>query len=549
MVIRRREFSMGLAGLAMVRWAGSQTNQMRLPKCLSSDPKAEIDIDAHCHVFNGSDLQVERFLTLVASSAFSGLLKKVVQLLAKPLQRSVWAHAPKAGQEIERLKKFPSGPQLKKDAAELLTPVYDELVRETNANYSESFAQELATPEGRDFLEAYRRYLDSMSAQSPGAAQATLPLRTTEFERLRQPQGLIKQLEREKSLSDYSIASVFTFIRDFYAYRFEHCYYLLRNYGCEHGGVQLIAPALVDYDYPLGAGQSPPPSSLTGQFMVMERISEVFQGRVLPYLAFDPWRIAEGHDLEPFKAGQDYVNRGAAIGFKIYPPMGFAPFANTEVKPPPGSWPKTAHFAKALDDALGQLWEFAIGADAPVLAHSGMSNAPYPDRVSLGAPNNWLRLFQDRRFASARVCFGHFGGEGLLTEADHWPAQFLDLVSRYPNAYGDIAYFEDVLTSSNEIKLRDRLSHFVKQQDAMDKILYGSDWVMLAIEAHAELYFEKMREVLSDGQYFAKDITAKVFSLNAQQFLGLHRGQKTRERLESFYAAHNVDAAWPKQIA
>jgi hypothetical protein len=549
MSIRRREFTMAFAGLAMIRAAASQSNPMRLPKCLSADPKAEIDIDAHCHVFNGSDLQVERFLTLVASSGFSGLLKKVVELLAKPLQRSVWAHAPKAGKEIERLKKFPNGPQLKKDAAELLTPVYDDLARETTANYSESFAQELATPEGRDFLEAYRRYLDSMSARNPGAAQATLLLRTTEFERLRQPEGLIQQLEREKSLSDYSIASVFTFIRDFYAYRFEHCYYLLRNYGCEHGGVQLITPALVDYDYPLGAGQSPPPSLLAEQFMVMERISEVFQGRVLPYLAFDPWRIAEGHDPAPFKAAQDYVNRGAAVGFKIYPPMGFAPFANVDVKPAPGSWPNSVHFAEALDDALGQLWDFTTAADAPVLAHSGMSNAPYPDRVGLGAPNNWQKLFRDRRYSSARVCFGHFGGEGLLTEPDHWPAQFLDLVSKYQNAYGDIAYFEDVLSSSTETKLRGRLAQFVKQQDAVAKMVYGSDWVMLAIEAHAELYLEKMREVLSNEQYFAKDVPAKVFSLNAQQFLGLHRGQKTRMRVESFYAAHNVDAAWLKQIA
>ena len=548
MNIRRRDLVVGLTAYAIARWAGAQPNQIRLPTCLNSDAGARVDIDAHCHVFNGSDLQVERFLALVASSQFSGLLRRLVQLLAPPLQRSVWAFAPKAADEVDRLKKFSSAPQLGSAAGESLAPFYLNLVQETDRTYSNAFSEEIKTPDGERFIRGYKRYLDSVSAKNPEAAKATLHLRTSEFDQLRQPEGLIQQLEREKSLSNYSIASVFTFIRDFYAYRFEHCYYLLHNYGCDHGGIRLIAPALVDYDFPLGVGASPPPSALVEQFKVMERISEVFQGRVLPYLPFDPWRIAQGHDDAPFKAAQDQITRGAAIGFKLYPPMGFAPFANAEVKPAPSTWPKLPHFAQDLDGAMGQFWDFATARDAPVLAHSGMSNAPFADRVKLGRPENWKKLLEDRRYSSARICFGHFGGEDLLQETNQWPAGFLGLVSKYPNCYGDIAYFEEVLSRSQEGELRDRLSAFMKQQDAENKIIYGSDWVMLAIEPHAELYFERMRDVLSNGQYFNQLVAAKVFSLNAQQFLGLHRNQKTRARLEAFYGAHNVDALWLKQI-
>jgi predicted TIM-barrel fold metal-dependent hydrolase len=545
MNFRRRDFAIGLAALGLTRWAGAQPNLGSLPKCLGIGSNDRIDIDAHCHAFNGSDLQVEKFLRLVAAPTFSGPLRKLVEFLAFPLQRSVWKHAPHADKEVERLGKFSTGPALAKDSIELLAPVYGDLVQETNKNYSEEFSQELKTPEGQKFLGAYKEYLDSVTVQNPGAAQATQALRS-EFDSLREPHGLIQQLEREKTFSDYSIASIFTFIRWFYAYRFEHCYYLLRNYGCDHGSIRLIAPALVDYDYPLGAGKSPAPSPLIDQFKVMARIAEIFQGRVFPYLPFDPWRMAAGDDTV-FKAARDYVANGAAIGFKIYPPMGFAPLGNTKVSVP-ASWPTTPHFAEDLDKAMRQFWEVAAGLDAPVLAHSGMSNGPESDRIGLGSPDNWKWVFKE--YASARVCFGHFGGEELLKSANHWPLGFSQLVSGHPNAYGDISYFENALSQSTSTStaLKGRLSDFMKLPGVNDKMIYGSDWEMLAIEAHAELYLEKIRDLLSDQKYFNSDVPRKVFGLNAQQFLGLHPSQRSRDRLEKFYKARNVVAPWLAQI-
>jgi predicted TIM-barrel fold metal-dependent hydrolase len=546
MSIRRRDFTAGLGLLGMAGYALAQPNVEPLPKCLEQDPSRRVDIDAHCHVFNGSDLQVERFLVLVAAGDFSGPLRKVVELLAKPLQRSVWRRAPRAGQELERLGKFATGTALAQDSERQLAAVYGDLVQETNKNYSNAFSEELNTPEGKQFLSAYGEYLDSVAADGPDQAKAILGLRTSEFEQLRTPDGLIKQLENEKSLSRFSVSSVFTFIRGFYAFRFEHCYYLLRNYGCEHGSVQLIAPALVDYDYPLES-TAPTPSSLIDQIKVMARIAEIFQGRVLPYLPFDPWRVAHGDD-KVFVAAQDYIANGAAVGFKIYPPMGFAPLGNVNLLRPPPSWPHIANFAQKLDEALTRFWEFTTKLDVPVLAHSTMSNAPYIDRVGLASPDNWNAVFGS--YPKARVCFGHFGGQELLDSRNQWSKRFLDLVARYPNAYGDISYFEDVLTWYKLPTIRRRLSEFAMlPQNATDKMIYGSDWEMLAIEANSDLYFEKMSKVLSDPK-FKSDVAAKVLGLNAQQFLGLHSGQQTRLRLEKkFYKDRSVVAKWLTQIS
>jgi predicted TIM-barrel fold metal-dependent hydrolase len=349
-------------------------------------------------------------------------------------------------------------------------------------------------------------------------------------------------------LSDYSVASVFGFIRSFYAYRFEHVYYLLRNYGCEHGTVQMIAAALVDYDYPLGAGHNPPPSLLTEQFKVMARISEVFGGRVLSYLPFDPWRVAyEGPGV--FEAIKDYIAHGAAVGLKLYPPMGFAPLGNARLTPPPCSWPsQPGDFGGVLDKALTDLWAFAIDLDVPVIAHSGQSNAPADDRVGLGSPEHWQPVFDS--FPAARVCFGHFGGERLLASPDHWPRAFLDLVSRYDNAYGDIAYFEDVLGRNTKPQLARRVADFLSaSSSASGKMIYGSDWVMLGIEAHSELYFQDFAALLADPKLFKPDIPARILGQNAIEFLGLRPGYGTRSRLETFYSQRGVDAQWLSQIA
>jgi len=191
--------------------------------------------------------------------------------------------------------------------------------------------------------------------------------------------------------------------------------------------------------------------------------------------------------------------------------------------------------------------QFAASLDVPVIAHAGRSNAPYGDRVGLGSPDNWQKVFA--RHPQARVCFGHFGGEGLLDEKDEWPAGFLKQIGDYTNAYGDIAYFEDILGRANTVSaLGRRLSTLLSSSaPAARKLMYGSDWVMLAIEAHSEEYFARFAKLLSTP-LFKPEWVPEILSTNAQDFLGLHSGQPSRSRLEKFYKDRAVDAAWLEEI-
>jgi predicted TIM-barrel fold metal-dependent hydrolase len=310
----------------------------------------------------------------------------------------------------------------------------------------------------------------------------------------------------------------------------------------------MIAAALVDYDYPLRFTEKTP-SPLVDQFKVMARLCEVFQGRLLTYLPFDPWRIANG-DTDVWNAIKRDLDRGAALGIKLYPPMGFAPMGNDALDPYPSSWPAPQNqFGAKLEAAVRQMWAFATELDVPVIAHAAKSNAPYGDRVGLGSPGNWQTVFN--QYKHARVCFGHFGGEGLLEEKDDdWPSEFLAKIQQYPNAYGDIAYFEDVLGRRKVVDgLGGRLSTFLSASSAApQKMLYGSDWEMLAQEAHSELYFERFAKVFANTTLFKPAWVPKIFSANAQNFLGLHKGMRPRSRLVHFYTARGVNAAWLTEI-
>ncbi|MBS0421832.1 MAG: amidohydrolase family protein [Proteobacteria bacterium] len=542
-LISRRQFGATLGLLGSMGILRAQASGLP-PGCFQATTP-RVDIDVHCHVFNGSDLQVERFLVLVASANFDPFLRDVVRLLAKPLQRSVWKHAPTASSELKKLGRFDKAEAARSEKIESL---YTEVSKATDETYAKGFSEELKTAEGQQFLDAYRQYVSSVSsgsAETGRAIRESLP--AAELDRLRDPEGLLRQLEREKTLANHSIASVFTFVRAFYAYRFEHVYYLLKNYGCDRGTIQMIAAALVDYDYPLGATEKTP-SPLTDQFQVMARLSEVFEGRLLTYLAFDPWRVANG-DHSAFDALKSYITNGAATGIKLYPPMGFAPMGNDALATQPASWPAPQkEFGERLEVAMKDMWEFATSLDVPVIAHAGRSNAPYGDRVGLGSPDHWQKVFD--RYPKARVCFGHFGGEGLLEETDEWPAGFLKQIGAYSNAYGDIAYFEDILGPRNKVSaLAQRLSTWLSSSGSpAEKMMYGSDWVMLAIEAHSEDYFARFAKLFSNPQLFEPKWVAEILSANAQNFLGLHAGQSSRVRLEQFYKARAVNAAWLKQI-
>jgi hypothetical protein len=77
---------------------------------------------------------------------------------------------------------------------------------------------------------------------------------------------------------------------------------------------------------------------------------------------------------------------------------------------------------------------------------------------------------------------------------------------------------------------------------ARTRLMYGTDWVMLSRVGEVEEYYPSMRNRLPSS---LRIDPAGFVGANAAQFLGISKKGgvtlKPRERLEHFYAQHNLD--------
>lgn len=538
MISRRRLLKIGLTSAPLLWGFSRELRAGQLPGCFAQyDQPRRLDIDVHCHVFNGSDLRVQRFLSMAAYRELPKPLWPVIKALAPVLQSATWEFAPKADEEIRHLEKYGS-------PSERSTATLEDLVSSDAADgaqrYSEGMSKYLKTPEGRKFYEEYRRYVQGEQQAGRLEGSAAQQLTAPELEQLATPEILKQRLLQEES---FGVTPVFGFAHNFFQYRYINAYNLLRNFGCDHGHIQVIAPAMVDYDYGLGAQNDRPlPSPITAQLRVMEKIAVLFDGRVMPYAPFDPWRVAAG-DSSIISAARTAIETGALLGLKVYPPMGFAAFGNATLMPTPKEWPRDAGFAQRMDDALADVWGWASAANrqVPVLSHCGQSNYPYPDFQNMGEPINWGAALA--KFSKLRVCFGHFGGQERLVLPKGWPEQFAKLETQYAGAYSDLSYFSWILTTKDRKRVQAGLEKvLIDHPSAAKRLMYGSDWIMLALESNAKHYEEDMELTFNDPP-LAKT-TGDVLSADAIDFLGLHKGDPTRTRLEGFYSKNGVTASW-----
>src|SRR5439155_1505294 len=79
---------------------------------------------------------------------------------------------------------------------------------------------------------------------------------------------------------------------------------------------------------------------------------------------------------------------------------------------------------------------------------------------------------------------------------------------------------------------------------ARSRIAYGSDWLMLAIEPGAELYYSDFASLVGDlGQQFSR-IAEQFFVKNGAQYLNLISGGATRRRIEQTFSRQGTRPSW-----
>src|SRR5258706_1675447 len=261
------------------------------------------------------------------------------------------------------------------------------------------------------------------------------------------------------------------------------------------------------------------------QWEAMTRLDAAAGGKLVHFVAFDPFRRADA---------LDYVKRGlaaGAIGVKFYPPSGYSAAGNVvECQPPVDSgdggaarrWQSRyggAHplDGKAIDDLNDALFQFCVDQDVPVFTHCTTTGFEAAKGYGLKSdPKYWAVALEQH--PTLRLCFGHAGGDQYwFPQSPTAPAataptagepafgaEVVRLCLKHPNVYCEAGYLEEILDPQRSGAFRTRLASIIdsKSDDGTwrfgDKFMYGTDWFMIAKERHPESYLADFWKVFNE---------------------------------------------------
>ena len=533
-----------------------------------SSPTGALTIDVHCHVFNGTDLQVEKFMSMIAVRQ-GGALGAGAKLLGSILQGLAWSFAPSGDAEIEVLRELAAALPNCSDGEHTVR-----IAKLRQAGYTRGREQlQVALARSAVFgtLREQRRLntvdltIDDESRRQLAAMQFIdeLPQDVEQYRSMRSDGG-----SNLFAFKDRSFEGLIAFVLQNFQYRYVSVHDYLRTYN-QSGGrvVDLMLPSMVDYDYWLAKGEATD-TSLRTQVEVMRQISILTGGRVHGFVPFDPLRQV-AYELQmtgqdAFALATDAVERHGCIGVKLYPPMGFAPLGNRDLRRADGlpfwdrpwlpKWTSRPDLGARLDDAMINILGWCERKNVPVMAHTSLSNGVTQEFEDLAGSSYWKAALT--AFPKLRVNFGHFGDSSPVEDRAAHARGFTALMSAdaaAPGAfaYADSGYFVEVL--AKEPALRDQLRALYdetapKQRAALaNRFMYGTDWEMTLTEGNVATYLKDFMGLLEEleqrpaiQQQKLSGLSLKFFGVNAVDWIGLRSGGAARARLEAFYAASNV---------
>lgn len=425
-------------------------------------------------------------------------------------------------------------------------------------------------------------------------------------------------LQRAMSRGDNYVARQLNWTLLLQASRLQLAQKISQTFSSPSSRFVLYAPALIDYSMWL---DNEPHSTLSDQGQVMAQISvqmarfaersaiagaDPSGARFHGYMAYDPLRdVKEGGRARAVV--ETALSSQGFLGAKLYPTMGFLPYNNSRASGltfsrnvlardrsnvPAGTWVQNfsaTELAIELDRKLKQFFSMCQTMDAPILTHATASYGAGPDYECRAHPLFWKPVLQS--FPRLRVCLGHFGDfaearrkepsflswllsstvdldPGMLKNSWEWQAANL-INEGCDNLYVDLSYFAEVMngTVSDPLltSIETALASLIKGNSRMRgcpnlplRMLYGTDWLLLAREKNPEKHFSAVRDFLTRVFNRANNNNALqtkfwlrcVFRDNPVRFLGLRKGDGARSRLKAFYANQNpvLSSRWLEQF-
>jgi predicted TIM-barrel fold metal-dependent hydrolase len=478
---------------------------------------SDLAIDIHCHIFNADDLPVRGFVqhlhldTPVLGPLLSTLIERIVQ-----------GQAPGYADDIARIQSLlgTGGPNPDLVALEALgrarqPGVSLEAATDLDAQTDAALARLMV--EDPVFV---RRLTAAVAAEaSPAGVDGTVTA-----------EGLADQIEGARRAVRWA--------KIFGMSRLDVAAELVRNFGDE---VDLFCPLLVDLA--MGLGEQPK-TTVRQQVEMLEGISILSmrgrlpgggKARMHPFVGFDPRRQAlapSGLPITPLSVVQSAVLEHGFVGVKLYPPMGWQPLGNTANKD------MTADEAEQLDAVLRTFYAWCVENDVPVTAHANRSNYADPAFKDYAGPVGWGKVVHD--FPDLHVNLGHFGGASAKTPKSGWPFSMAGMAAvDSHHVYADVAdhRIDESAIATGYLDLLNEFFSTPTTASVTDRLMYGSDWFMLAINPDHEKFLTSYRALYK--KRFGPVKTQKFMSQNALTFLGFDDAQnKNRQRLLAYYAKY-----------
>lgn len=488
----------------------------------------------HCHVFNAADLPTDGFIRRVVfgnyerrecPSALDGLFDPFLEGLARLVIAILRSGAPTAREELAWLDGV--------SATDEQAPTEDEEIIILRRALNEVLSPPPAALDSIDdeavrdaLLEAI---LDEIEFPADSAAPAA-------------PEALARPLYASLGKIGRHIRWAFLLIRS--------RRHIVSRLSALYPDAKLFTPALVDFSRWL---DDPTDVDLEGQMLVMDRLQRRTENPAMHgFMAFDPWRqIVE--EAQRVRTSLDLVQTAILehgfIGVKLYPPMGFRPAMNDGAGLcfPARALRAFPNFPGDIDRALAALFDWCHEEDVAILAHatnSNGSNAGFGERAN---PKYWKHALEGREtLRLALAHFGRFDEDNLGTGERIWEHEFGELVAtgRYPNAYADLSYLSEVLqgseSSSGRERVERRLAEFLNSYpEAADRLLYGSDWIMLGREPNPGSSIRELVALLERVGMTETQI-ADVIGRNALRYFGIHEPGTARDRIEAYRVKHQL---------
>ena len=492
-----------------------------------SNPHTPLTIDVHAHVFNGTDIPVERFITLVHG----------IPALGEVLQQVSWPVVPTGAEEIAVLR------GINQQLSDGCGPNEFQRIHATHRSDQHRLGVQQLQQALKN-VEARPSALISTTRQGKEVSDA--------IRSLSEDYGVYRL--RKKSISGGSMRAVVDFLLQQFQYRYVNVFDFLMEYSAgQSRKIDLMVCHFLDFDWPL-ANRRQTLTPIWDQIAVMEQISILTGGRVHYYVPFDPMKQV-AHDFlgRPTQSPMDFVQNAMSrgcIGVKMYPPMGFAPSGNASKGPNfwnrwwlPDEISQDKDFGKRLDIVLSRLYSWCLMNDVPIMAHTSPSEGPCLDFKNLTEARYWKNVP-----AGLRVNFGHFGNTEIAQGKTDKTSLYVALMNsggHGANFYANSAYLSHAMSSERDLTdaLR-KLFEMKKGALLAHRLMYGSDWEMLIIEGNASKnylsIFERIFSKLGQDPVPGTPGSAQFFEFNAANYLSLRAGSATRGRLDAFYSTRGI---------